>query len=167
MQGTPKHRRWNVPESRMIPLRQFRPSKTPFKSKSAISIFPSRGVLNVRHASRWELRNVSNALGTPASLPTPPDRFWGDLAGTRHTFDNFSDFRFLHFLHWFSFKSAQRAPFGFRRSLQQSGGHPDRSIHPAALIPPEVRILEISHFPEPGKFQENFKKRTLHVTVES
>ena len=64
-----------------------------------------------------EARNVSNALGTPASLPTPPDRFWGDPAGTRHTFDNFSDFRFLHFLHWFSFISAQRAPFGFRRSL--------------------------------------------------
>jgi hypothetical protein len=112
-------------------------------------------------------RNVSNALGTPASLPTPPDRFWGDPAGTRHTFDNFSDFRFSHFLHGFSFKFAQRAPFGFRRSPQQCGGHPVRSIHPAVIIPPEVCILEISHFPEPGTFQENFKKRTLHATAES
>ena len=69
---------------------------------------------NVAAASLLELRNVSNALGTPASLPTPSDRFWGGPAGcTRRTFDNFSDFRFLHFLHWFSFKFHQRAPFGF------------------------------------------------------
>ena len=85
----------------------------------------------------------------------PPDRFWGDPACTQHTFDNFSDFRFLHFLHWFSFKSAQKAPFGFRRSLQQSGGHPDPSIHPAAIIPQEVRIFEISCFSEPGKNPKN------------
>ena len=114
-----------------------------------------------------ELRNVANALGTPASLPTHSDRFWGDPAGTRHTFDNFSDFRFLHFLHCFSFKSVEKAPFGFRSSLQQSGGHPDRSIHPAAIVPQEVRIFEISYFSEPGKIQEIFKKMTLHVTVES
>ena len=123
--------------------------------------------LNAADARFLELRNVSNALGTPASLPTPSDRFWGGPAATRHTFDNFSDFRFSLFLHRFSFKFAQRAPFGFRRSPQQCGGHPDCSIHPAVIIPPEVRILEISHFPEPGKIQENCKKRTLHATAES
>jgi len=117
---------------------------------------------NGADASFSYLRNVSNALGTPASLPTPPDRFWGDPASTRHTFDNFSDFRFSHFLHGFSFKFAQMAPFGFRRRPYQSGGHPDRSIHPATIIPPEVRILEISHFPEPGKIQEISKKESHH-----
>ena len=48
-------------------------------------------VLNGADANCWGSRNVANALGTPASLPTPPDRFWGDPADTRHTFDNFSD----------------------------------------------------------------------------
>ena len=43
LQGPPKHRRWNVPESPMIPLRQFRPSKAPFRPKPTISIFPSEG----------------------------------------------------------------------------------------------------------------------------
>ena len=88
----------------------------------------------------------------------PPDRFWGDLASTRETFDNFSDFRFLHFLHWFSFKLTQIALFEFLSTLQQSGGLADRSMHPVIIIPQGVHILEISHFPEPGNFQENFKK---------
>ena len=38
---------------------------------------------------------------------------------------------------------------------------------PAVISPQEVLILEISYFAEPGKIQEIFKKRTLHVTVES
>ena len=37
----------------------------------------------------------------------------------------------------------------------------------AAIIPPELRIFEISYFSEPGKIQEIFKKRNLHVTVDS
>ena len=51
------------------------------------------------------LRNVSNALGTPSSLPAHSDRFWGDPAGTRHTFDNFSDFRFCNFYMGFASNS--------------------------------------------------------------
>ena len=41
LQGTPKHRRWSVPESPMIPPRLFRPSRAPSGSKSAISKLPS------------------------------------------------------------------------------------------------------------------------------
>ena len=53
------------------------------------------------------------------------------------------------------------------KGAYSSGGHPDRSIYPAVIIPQEVRILGISYFSESGKIQEIFKKRTLHVTVES
>ena len=113
---------------------------------------------NAADARSLEARNVSNALGTPASLPMPPDRFWGDPATTRDTFGNFSDFRFLHFLHRFSFKMPQVALFEFRSTLQQSGGLADRSMHPVIIIPQGVHILEISHFAESGNFQENFKK---------
>ena len=40
-------------------------------------------------------------------------------------------------------------------------------MHPVIIIPQGVHILEISHFPEAGKFQEIFKEITLHATVES
>ena len=53
------------------------------------------------------------------------------------------------------------SPSNTRTVLQP---HPE---HPAVIIPPEVGIWEISHFLETGNFQENFKKTTLHVTVDS
>ena len=40
---SPKHRTWSVPESPMIPPRQFRPSRAPSGSKSVKSKFLSRG----------------------------------------------------------------------------------------------------------------------------
>ena len=119
---------------------------------------------NGADASLLEARNVSNALETPASLPVPPDRFWGDPASTRDTFDNFSDFRFLHFYIGFPSTCLKYLLFNFLNGLQQSGGLTDHSMHPSISIPQEVCILEISYFPESGKFQENFKKRASEVT---
>ena len=40
-------------------------------------------------------------------------------------------------------------------------------MHPVCVIPQEVHILEISHFPEPGKFQENFMKRAFEAHRQS
>ena len=43
LRDSPKHRTWSVPESPMIPPRQFRPSRAPSGSKSAKSKLPSSG----------------------------------------------------------------------------------------------------------------------------
>ena len=75
------------------------------------------------------------------------------VLGTLSTF-----FRFLHFLHWFSFKSAQRAPFGFQRSLQQSGGHPDRSIHTGAIISHKYAFLKFPIFQNQEKSRKSSRK---------
>ena len=94
----------------------------------------------------------------------PPDRFWGDPATTRDTFDNFSDFRFLHFYIGFASNCLKYLIFNFLSGLQQSGGLTDHSMHPCISILQELCILEISYFPESGKLQENFKKQALEVT---
>ena len=94
----------------------------------------------------------------------PPDRFWGDPATTRDTFDNFSDFRFLHFYFGFPSNCLKYLLFNFLSGLQQSGVLTDHSMHPCINILQELCILEISYFPESGNFQENFEKRALEVT---
>ena len=102
-----------------------------------------------------EARNVSNAPGTPASRPTPSDQFWGDPAGTRHTFGNFSDFRFLHFFRCYhseelpvlidmSIPSLIKIPEGSPRALPGALGclcHPGPSF-PVARGKPGVPAVQ-------------------------
>ena len=97
--------------------------------------------LNGAAARSLELRNVQNALGTPASLPVPPDRFWGDPATTRDTFDHFSDFRFLQFCIGFPSNWLRYALFGFLNRQQPPGELANHSMHPISIIPQQVCIF--------------------------